>query len=164
MSGVVVRPAAAGDGAVLLDLVDGLADYEKLPRPTPDARDRLLADGFGGSPRFRVLLAFVDGRPAGYALCFDTYSSFLARPTLYLEDLFVLPDARGRGAGGALFRAVAADAVARGCGRMEWAVLRWNRLAIDFYDGLGARPLDEWQTYRLEGAALAAVGGNEENG
>lgn len=152
-----VRRAVAADGPSLLGLVDGLADYEKLARPDPGARARLLADAFGARPRFDTLLAFVDGTPAGYAIFFETYSTFLARPTLFLEDLFVLPSARGCGAGGALFRAVAAEARRRGCGRMEWQVLKWNKLAIDFYDGLGASSLNEWQTYRLDGDALAAV-------
>jgi GNAT superfamily N-acetyltransferase len=163
MSGarVVVRPATAADAPVFLDLVDALADYERLARPDAGARERLVRDGFGPAPRFRLLLGVLDGEPVGYALCFETYSSFLARPTLYLEDLFVRPAARSHGVGLALFRAVAALAVAGECGRMEWTVLTWNRLAIDFYERLGARAMDEWQTYRLDGAALRAVGAGQ---
>ena len=157
MSEVTVRRALGADGSLLLGLVDGLADYEQLPRPDAAAHERLLADGFGAAPRFHCLLAFVAARPAGYALYFDTYSSFLARPTLFLEDLFVLPDLREHGAGSALFRAVAAEALAGGCGRMEWQVLGWNVLAIDFYDGVNARSLDEWRSYRLDGPALTAA-------
>lgn len=153
-----IRPAAPGDGAALLDLVDALADYERLPRPDAGARTRLLRDGFGPAPRFETLLARLDGRAVGYAVYLYTYSSFLARPTLWLEDLFVVPEARGRGVGRALLRRLGREAAAHECGRMEWAVLDWNRPAIEFYDRLGARPLGEWITYRLDGAALAALG------
>ena len=156
MSGTV-RPAAAADAACLLELVDALADYEKLERPAPDARERLVQDAFGPRPRFDVLLAEGADGPAGYALFFETYSSFRARPTLWLEDLFVRPEQRGAGHGLRLFRSVAAETHRRGCARMEWNVLRWNQLAIDFYARLGAAPLDEWQTYRLDGPALDAV-------
>jgi len=150
-----VREATPADAPQLLALVDALADYEKLPRPAEDARLRLVRDGFGPTPRFHALLAEAGGAAVGYALYFETYSSFLARPTLYLEDLFVLPAHRTAGHGGRLFRSVAAEAARRECGRMEWSVLKWNRLALDFYDRLGAAPLDDWQTYRLDGAALA---------
>lgn len=155
-----IRAAEAVDGPVLLGLIEALADYEKLARPAADARERLVRDAFGPTPRFQVLLAELEGRAVGYALFFETYSSFLALPTLYLEDLFVLPDARGGGHGARLIRAAAAEAVRRGCGRMEWSVLTWNRLAIDFYDRLGAIPLKEWQVYRLDGERLARVGGD----
>jgi GNAT superfamily N-acetyltransferase len=146
---VSIRPLRPADADVFLALVDALADYEKLDRPTPAARERLAADGLGERPRFRAFLAELDGRPVAYAITFPTYSSFLALPTLYLEDLFVLPEARGKGVGGALFRFLAAEAVRQGCGRMEWAVLDWNRLAIDFYERLGARRLSDWYGYRL---------------
>jgi GNAT superfamily N-acetyltransferase len=154
-----VRAAGPADAAVVLSLIDALADYEKLPRPDAAARARLLEDGFGSSPRYHALIA--EGGdppgPVGYALYFETYSTFLARPTLYLEDLFIIPDARRGGHGLALFRALARVARSRGCARMEWSVLKWNRLAIDFYDHLGAAPLAEWQPYRLEGEALDRV-------
>lgn len=153
-----IRPATAGDGAAFLALVDALADYEQLPRPDAAARARLLRDGFGPAPRFETFLARLDGRPVGYAFYYYTYSSFLARPTLWLEDLFVVPEARGRGIGLALLRRLGREAAARACGRMEWTVLDWNRPAIEFYDRLGARPMSEWTTYRLDGAALAALG------
>jgi GNAT superfamily N-acetyltransferase len=157
MSGPTVRPARPADGPELLDLIDALADYEKLPRPDAAARERLLRDGFGPAPRFQLLIGERDGVPAGYALFFETYSSFLARPTLYLEDLFVHPDHRKSGLGLALFTAVAREAARRECGRMEWAVLDWNQLAIDFYERLGAAAMNEWHTFRLTGHALAAV-------
>jgi GNAT superfamily N-acetyltransferase len=154
---VAVRKARHEDAPRILELVDALADYERLPRPDAGARERLLRDGFGPSPRFDLLVGERDGAPVGYALFFETYSSFLARPTLYLEDLFVHPDHRKCGLGLALFRAVATEAVRRECGRMEWAVLTWNRLAIDFYEGLGAVALEDWRTFRLTGEALGAV-------
>jgi GNAT superfamily N-acetyltransferase len=155
---VVVRPLAGDDVPALLDLVDALADYEHLPRPTTDARARLAADALASPPRFEVLLAEVDGAVAGYALHFWTYSTFLARPTLYLEDLFVRPEARQRGAGAALFDACAAEAARRGAGRMEWQVLDWNAPSIAFYRRKGARHLSEWQTFRLDGDALREYG------
>jgi GNAT superfamily N-acetyltransferase len=157
----VVRPATASDAEAFLSLVDALADYEKLERPAPDARERLLRDGFGDRSAFRPYLAELHGEPVGYAITFLTYSSFLARPTLYLEDIFVLPEARSRGVGKALFRLAAAEAVERGCGRMEWAVLDWNQLAIDFYERMGARRMAEWYTYRLAGEQIGAVARGE---
>ena len=154
-----VRAATAADAPALLGLVDALADYEKLARPDAGARERLIRDAFGERRRIEVLLALADGEPVGYALFFETYSSFLALPTLYLEDLFVRPDARGGRHGLGLFRAVAGEARRRGCGRMEWNVLKWNQLAIDFYDRLGAEPLGGWQMYRLEGERLRQATG-----
>jgi GNAT superfamily N-acetyltransferase len=147
--GIVIREASSGDGAVLLDLIDALAAYERLAPPGADARERLLRDGFGTEPRFKTYLAELDGRAVGYAIVLSTYSSFLALPTLYIEDLFVRSEARGKGVGHALFKHLARQAVAQGCGRMEWAVLDWNRLAIAFYERAGARRLTEWFTYRL---------------
>ena len=144
-----VRRAVPGDGPVILTLVDALAEYEKLPPPDAKARARLLNDLFGTSPRLECHLGEVDGVTAGYAFIFETYSSFLALPTLYLEDLFVLPAFRGKKVGSALFRAMVGLACERGCGRMEWEVLEWNTLARDFYDRYGAHHLKEWEPYRL---------------
>lgn len=146
---VVVRRAARDDAEAILQLIKGLADYEKLAPPDAGARARLVVDLFGPKPRVEAWIAEVEGAAAGYALTFETYSSFLALPTLFLEDLFVLPEYRGRRVGVSLFRAMVAEAARRGCGRMEWAVLSWNRLAIDFYERLGAQRLEDWQTYRL---------------
>jgi GNAT superfamily N-acetyltransferase len=137
--------------------VDALADYEKLDRPTPDARRRLLADAFGPRPRLGVYVGELDGAAVAYAITFESYSSFLALPTLFLEDLFVLPGARRHGIGRAMFRHLAGEAVRRGCGRMEWVVLDWNQLAIDFYDRLGARHLKEWYMYRLTADQLREI-------
>lgn len=148
--GVTIRPATQADGDTWLALVDALADYEKLARPTPEAKARLLNDAFGPEPhRIQVYMAEAGGRAVAYAITCETYSSFLALPTLYLEDLFVLPDDRRLGVGRAIFRYLAGEAVRRGCGRMEWVVLDWNQLAIDFYEKLGARRMEEWYTYRL---------------
>lgn len=155
---VRIRPATAADGDTFLALVDALADYEELDRPTPEARARLLRDAFGAPPnRIRAFLAESDGRAVGYAITCETYSSFLALPTLYLEDLFVLPDARRLGVGSAFFRFLAAEAVRGGYGRMEWVVLAWNQLAIDFYEKLGAERLSGWHTYRLTADRLREV-------
>jgi GNAT superfamily N-acetyltransferase len=155
----LVRAAGPADADSLLALVDALADYEQLPRPDQAARARIVEDAFGARRRVEVLLALDGTRPVGYALFFETYSSFLALPTMYLEDLFVHPDARGARHGFRLFRAVAAAAVERGCGRMEWTVLKWNQLARDFYERLEAESLDEWQMYRLEGRRLQRAAG-----
>jgi GNAT superfamily N-acetyltransferase len=138
-----------GDAEAIHALVDALADYEKLTRPTPDARARIIADLFGPKPRLECWLAFLDGYPVGYAFALETYSSFLALPTLFLEDLFVLPEYRSRRAGYALFQEVLNQAKHRGCGRMEWTVLDWNQLAIDFYQRLGATHMKEWHLYRI---------------
>jgi len=153
-----VRRLAAADLPRLLELIDGLADYEKLPRPDAGARARLAADALADPPRFQALLAEVDGTVVGYAIYFFTYSTFLARPSLYLEDIFVLPESRGLGAGVALFRACAREAVRLECGRMEWQVLSWNEPSITFYERLGARHLDDWLPFRLDGSALVRVG------
>ena len=154
---VVVRPLRAADAPRLLELIDALADYEKLPRPDAAARERLTADALAEPPRFRTLLAEVDGEVLGYAIYFFTYSTFRARPALYLEDVFVVPERRGQGAGIALFRACAREAVANACARMEWQVLSWNQPSIDFYERLGARHLDDWLPFRLDGEALLSV-------
>jgi GNAT superfamily N-acetyltransferase len=155
---VLVRPLQPGDVGRLLELIDGLADYEKLPRPDPEARQRLAADAVAEPPRFSTLLAELHARVVGYAIYVFTYSTFRARPTLYLEDIFVLPECRGQGAGLALFRACARVAVSQGCARMEWQVLAWNEPSLDFYTRLGARQLGDWLPFRLDDQALLAAG------
>ena len=151
---VLVRRLAADDVPRLLELIDALAEYERLDPPDGAARARLAADATAETPRFFTLLAEVDGLVVGYAIYFFTYSTFNARASLYLEDLFVLPQSRGRGAGIALFRACVRQALADGCGRMEWQVLSWNQPSIDVYRRLGARQLDQWLPFRLDGEAL----------
>lgn len=154
--GVTVRRARPEDETTIVRLITALADFEKLPPPDEAAQRRLLADAFGPRPRFEIFLAEHEGEVevAGYAFVFETYSTFLALPTLYLEDLFVLPEYRGKKVGYALFRHCAQEAVRRGCGRFEWAVLDWNQHAINFYERLGARHLDDWRSYRLDREGL----------
>lgn len=148
-STVTVRKATREDAQAILTLVDALASYEKLDPPDASAKARLIRDMAGEQPRFEAYLAESNGIAVGYAFVFETYSSFLALPTLYLEDLFVLPEYRKKKVGYALFSSMVKEAHDRGCGRMEWTVLDWNRLAIDFYQKLGATHMKEWQLYRL---------------
>ena len=154
---LTIRPGSRRDAARITALIQGLADYERLPqRMTTGAMRR---HGFGRRRHFETLICRLDGRPVGLALYTFTYSTFLARPTLWLEDLFVQPQARGRGAGLALLRALARIAVRRGCGRMEWTVLDWNRPSIRFYRALGAELKREWILTRLTGEPLARLAG-----
>jgi GNAT superfamily N-acetyltransferase len=154
---ISVRRAQEQDAKTLLRLVEELAHYEKLAPPTEEAKARLVTDAFSERPRFEAWIAELDGDAAAYAIVFETYSSFLALPTLYLEDLFVLPDCRRKGVGEALFKRLAAEALQRGCGRMEWVCLDWNRLGQDFYAKLGARQLGDWVSYRLTVEEMAAL-------
>lgn len=151
-----IRPATAADVPLILRFIRGLADYEKLLHEVEATEEKLRATLFpaSGRPAAECVLAFADATPAGFALFFTTYSTFLARPGLYLEDLFVVPELRGRGIGKALMLHLAKLANARGYGRFEWSVLDWNQPAIDFYESLGARRMREWQICRLTGAAL----------
>lgn len=152
---IAIRKATAEDRATLLGLICALADYERLDRPTTEAQARLAADAWpvSGSPRFTAWLAELHAGSVttaiGYAITFYTYSSFLAKPTLYLEDLFILPEYRREGAGSAMFRKLKEEAEANGCGRIEWVVLDWNTTAQDFYRKIGATHLKEWYYYRL---------------
>ena len=133
-----------------IELIAALAAYEKLSPPATDAIDRLRNDAFGDKPRYEAFLALDSQNHAiGYAICFETYSSFLAKSTMYLEDLFVLEDKRTSGAGGALFDHVVALARARDCGRVDWQVLDWNMLARDFYAKRNAEWMHEWLLYRI---------------
>jgi GNAT superfamily N-acetyltransferase len=154
---VKIRQARKEDVSTLLSLLDGLADYEELPRPDEGARSRLAEHGFGPQPKFEVFLAEVEGKAVGYTISFETYSTFLARPTFYLEDLFVLPEYRKLKAGLALFKNCVRLARQRECGRMEWQVLDWNESAIKFYERLGAKRLKEWLPFRLTMADLAQL-------
>jgi GNAT superfamily N-acetyltransferase len=154
---IVVSACGPDDVADLLGLIEALADFEHLPRPSDDARERLAADAVATPPRFRALLARADGKSVGYAIFFETYSTFLARPTLYLEDIFVLEAARQMGVGRALMRAIAREAMARNCGRIEWEVLDWNANAQRFYEGLGAKRMAKWWPYRVEAEDIAGL-------
>jgi GNAT superfamily N-acetyltransferase len=152
-----IRKATRADGAVVLELVDALAAYEKLEPPDAGAKGRLINDMCATPPRFDAYLAEINGRAVAYAFVFETYSSFLAMPTLYLEDIFVLPEFRSQRIGYALFTAMVREAHRRDCGRMEWTVLDWNNLAIDFYKRLGARHMKEWHLYRLLRADMERI-------
>jgi len=154
-----IRPAAPDDSRRIVEMIRELAEYERLSHVCHAEPDRLEAQLFGNPPRAEVVLADWEGQPAGFALFFPTFSTFECAPSLYLEDLFVRPPFRRRGIGRALLRHLAGLAVERGCRRMEWAVLDWNRSAIDFYLELGARALDDWTVYRLDGEALREVAG-----
>ena len=142
----------------MLRLVRALAEYERAPDAVVATEADFLRHGFGPAPRFSVLLAEQDGEVAGFALWFFTFSTWLGRPGLYLEDLFVQPELRGRGIGKALMLELARTAVREGCGRFEWQVLDWNEPSIRFYRALGAKVMREWFTCRLEGDALRALG------
>ena len=155
---LVIRRGGPRDLPVILALIRGLAEYERLAHQVEATPARLKRHGFGRRPYFETLICRRGRRPVGFALFFFTYSTFLARPSLYLEDLFVLPEERGKGAGKALLRALAKIAVARGCGRMEWAVLDWNTPSIRFYRRLGAKLRKEWVLTRLTGPALRRLG------
>jgi GNAT superfamily N-acetyltransferase len=149
MSGIRVSPATETDVPVILEMIRGLAEYEKLSHVVSATEEQLRHTLFGERPGAEVLLARWNGEPIGFALFFPNYSTFLAQPGIYLEDLYVKPHARGKGAGLALFIELAKIAVERGCGRVEWAVLDWNEPSIQFYKKLGAVALEEWTTYRL---------------
>jgi GNAT superfamily N-acetyltransferase len=155
---LAIRRGRPRDLPVILALIRGLAEYERLAHQVEATPARLKRHGFGRRLYFETLICRRGRRPVGFALYFFTYSTFLARPSLYLEDLFVLPEERGKGAGKALLRALAKIAVARGCGRMEWAVLDWNTPSIRFYKRLGAKLRKEWVLTRLTGPALRRLG------
>lgn len=146
------------DIPVILELIAGLAEYEKLSGELVATADGLRESLFGEHPAAEVLIARSGAEAVGFAVFFQNFSTFLGRPGLYLEDLFVRPEHRGHGYGRELLVAVARLAVERGCGRMEWSVLDWNEPAIRFYKSLGARAMDDWTVYRLSGEALRKVG------
>ena len=154
---VAIRRARSQDSGAFLLLVKALAKFEKLEPPSPTAARRLIRDTFSTKKKLNLLLAFSDGKPAAYALYFFTYSSFLARPTLYLEDIFVLEEFRRKKIGKRMFLTLVREAKRIGCGRMEWAVLAWNKNAIKFYENVGAKRLNEWHYYRLDQRALESL-------
>jgi GNAT superfamily N-acetyltransferase len=152
---IEIRFARRQDAALLAGFICGLAEYERLLDEcfvTPEKIERTM---FGDKRGAEALIAFVDGMPAGFALFFHTYSTFLAQPGLYLEDLFVKPELRRRGIGAALFKRLAEIACERNCGRFEWSALNWNTPALEFYKKMGARAMIEWTVFRLTGSALA---------
>jgi GNAT superfamily N-acetyltransferase len=149
-----IREANEADVPQIHQFIRDLADYEKLGHVVVATEAQLLATLFGDTTFAEVIIAEEDGKPAGFALFFHNYSTFLAQPGIYLEDLFVKPEYRGRGYGKALLARLAQIARERKCGRVDWAVLDWNEPSIKFYESLGARRMDEWHTFRLTGPAL----------
>ena len=154
-----VRPAIPADVGIILKFVRDLAAYEKAPDKVAATEPMLHAALFGVPPSAEVLMADIGGEAVGFALFFHNYSTWTGQRGIYLEDLYVQPEARGSGAGKALLAAIAALAAARGCTRFEWSVLDWNEPAIGFYRSLGAVPMAEWTVHRLEGEALRALAG-----
>jgi GNAT superfamily N-acetyltransferase len=151
---LVIRAARPEDVGTILKLIRGLAEYEHEPLAAKATEEDLLRDGFGGEPRFHCVIAEWEGVAAGFALYFYNYSTWKGRPGIFLEDLFVWPEYRGKGIGKALLLHVARTAVESHCGRYEWQVLDWNTPAIEFYEGLGAKRMAEWLPMRVEGDAL----------
>ena len=151
---LAIRPAVREDCELILDFILGLAEYEKLAHEVVATKETLDKSLFGESPDAEVIIAEWDGQAAGFALFFPNYSTFLASPGIYLEDLFILVEFRGRGIGKSLLSFLARLALERNYGRLDWSVLDWNESAITFYKNLGARGLDDWLQFRLDGAAL----------
>jgi GNAT superfamily N-acetyltransferase len=158
----VIRRATAADAALILEFIRALAAFERAPDAVTATEEDLIRDGFGPTPYYFCLIAEYSGRPAGFALNYFNYSTWVGRPGIYVEDIFVHPEFRRKGIGKALLKEVAAIAVEHGCRRMQWEVLDWNTPAIDFYRSIGGEFLDEWRNVRLSGEAierLAACGG-----
>jgi len=155
---LAIRPGERADVPVIAELIRGLARFEKLEDEVTMTEERLASNLFGPHRYAETLIAEEDDGPVGFALFFHNFSTFLAQPGIYLEDLFVIPERRGSGVGRALLKELARLAVERDCGRLEWSVLDWNREAIGFYERLGAKPNSEWTVYRLTGEALSALG------
>jgi GNAT superfamily N-acetyltransferase len=150
----VIRAATPADVPLILSFVRALAEYERAPYAVVATESDLLRDGFGPNPYYTCLIAEHGGHPAGFAFFFFDYSTWIGRPGIYLEDIFVLPELRGRGVGKALLQRVAAIALEKGCARLKWAVLDWNTPAIDFYEAMGAEIQKEWLYVRLQGEPL----------
>ena len=156
-----IRSACVEDVPVILQLIHDLATYERAPDEVTATEERLVDVLFGEKPAAEVLLAFEEESPVGFAVYFYNFSTWLGRPGLYLEDLFVKPEKRGKGYGRALLIELAKIARDRGCGRMEWAVLDWNEPAIKFYRSLGAKPMHEWTVFRLTGEEIGKLANSE---
>jgi GNAT superfamily N-acetyltransferase len=154
---VSIRPATPEDLDLIIGFIRALADYEKLQDTVRLDRLLLGCHLFGERPMAEVLIGQIDGVPRGFALFFHNFSTFVGKPGIYLEDLFVDPDARGAGLGKALLAELARLAMTRGCARLEWSVLDWNTPSINFYKALGAKPMDEWTVFRLDGDELEAL-------
>lgn len=161
MSAVTVRAATAADVALALAFIRELAVYERLEHQVVATEADLTTALFGARTYAEVVFACLDGREVGFALFFHNFSTFLGKPGIYLEDLFVRPESRGRGIGKRLLAWLAALALERGCARLDWAVLDWNEPSIGFYKGLGAVALDDWMIMRLAGEALERLAGSD---
>ena len=155
---IEIRFATKNDVPLLREFIRALAEYEKLGHECFVTEENLARTLFGEKPAAETLIAYFNSQPAGFALFFQNYSTFLAQPGLYLEDLFVKPELRRRGIGQALFRRLAQIACERGCGRFEWSALDWNTPAIQFYERMGAKAMSDWTVFRLTGDALARAG------
>lgn len=160
MSQIDIRLGSKADVPVILSFIKELAEYERLSHLVVATEETLGAALFGDRPQAEVVIAALDGRDVGFALFFHNFSTFLGKQGLYLEDLYVRPEARGAGAGKALLKHLAKIAIERDCGRFEWSVLDWNEPSIQFYKSLGARPLDDWTIFRLDGDALTTLAGD----
>ena len=156
---ILVRPAVAEDSALVLDFIQQLARYEKLEHQCIATAEQIRETLFGPQAKAAALLAFEGENPAGFAVYFYSYSTFLAKPGLYLEDLFVKPEVRGRGIGKRIFLELLRIAAANHCGRFEWSVLDWNEPAIRFYESLGAKAQGEWIRYRLDEEQISLLAG-----
>ena len=157
MTDIQIQPATDADVPLILQLIKALAEYERLGDQVSATEAMIRESFFGPAPHAHAVIARIDGDAVGFAIWFSTYSTFLSKPGIYLEDLFVLPHWRGQGVGRALLRHLARIAVERGCGRIEWSVLDWNETAIGFYRNIGARAMDEWTVYRLTGDAITTL-------
>ena len=158
-----IRNATAADAALILGFVRLLAEYEREPKAVVATEEDFLRDGFGPEPKFRCLIADWDNRPAGFALFFYKYSTWHGKPGLYLEDLFVIPEMRGKGIGKALLEKLAQIALEANCFAMAWMVLKWNEPAIKFYESLGAVAMDAWETMRIMRPALEQLAKRRDN-
>jgi GNAT superfamily N-acetyltransferase len=160
VSNLLIRPAVEQDVPLVLSFIQQLAEYERLTHEAVVTEDSLRESLFGTRRCAEVLLGYFDSQPVAFAVFFHNFSTFLGRPGLYLEDLFVIPEMRGRGFGRAMLVELARIARERGCGRFEWSVLDWNEPAIGFYKKLGAVPMEEWTVFRVKGDALNRLADN----
>jgi GNAT superfamily N-acetyltransferase len=156
-----IKPATPADAPIILQLIRELAEFERLLHEVQATEEQLREQLFGARPGAEVVIARIADEVAGFALFFPNFSTFLAKPGIYLEDLYVRQKFRGQGCGEALLRHLARTAVERGCGRLEWSVLDWNVHAIDFYKSLGAAPMDQWTVHRVTGEALVKLASGE---